>query len=648
MSATDRPGSGPGTFGFVPRGRHLFVYDIVVTAVSIAISFALRFDASNIGRDLSPYLPAALLPLLVMPPVYLAFGLYRREWRYASVQEMFMLAEAVVLGTALTFVVFLALGLAHAPGTLGFPRSVFAIEALVSLALVGGGRFAVRASLERRGLSGGTDAEQGVATLVYGAGEAGVTVTRMADRDPAARIRVVGFLDDDPAKKGVRLLNRPVFGGLEQLERAVRKSDAQQLLVAMPSSPGPVVRRAFELGRAAGLEVRTVPYLREIFSGELRLNRIRRVSVDDLLRREPIAIDTEAVAGYLSGASVLVTGGGGSIGSELARQILALGPRRLTVLDNHEEALWSIERELADHAQAGVALEMILCDIRSLPAVESIVATVRPDVVFHAAALKHVPIVEQHAAEGVMTNVVGTRNVLTACERHGVERFVLISTDKAVDPVSAMGATKRVAELLTVSAARRTGQNYVAVRFGNVLGSSGSVIPTFQRQLAEGRPLTITHPETTRYFMTIPEAVSLILEAGSTATSGDVYVLDMGAPVRIVDLARDLIRLSGMDPEKVPVVYTGLRAGERLHETLFYDHETTDRTAHEGILRARAEDSPQLIELAESLAGRLELAAQERDETAVRELLQRVRSLGSPAGAAVHPKVPAAQPQATA
>ncbi|MGZ6340058.1 MAG: polysaccharide biosynthesis protein [Candidatus Limnocylindrales bacterium] len=620
----------PPASAFVPRGRHLFVYDVVVTAMAIVISFGLRFDATNVIREIQPYLPVALLPLIVMPPVYVAFGLYRREWRYASVQEMFTLAEAVAVASAIGFVVFLALSAAKAPGAVGFPRSVFAIEALVGLALVGGGRFAVRASLERRGVSGGTDAEGGVRTIIYGAGEAGVQVARLAQRDPGAGIIVAGFLDDDRTKKGVKLLGRPIFGDLDELGRAVRKTDANQLLVAMPSAPGAVIRRAFDRGRELGLEVRTVPFLRELLTGEVRLDRIRRVSLEDLLRREPVAIDSDAIAAYLNGASVLVTGGGGSIGSELVRQILALGPRRLTVLDHHEEALWSIERELGELATraSGVDFAPVLADVRSLPAVESVIRACRPDVVFHTAALKHVPIVEQHPAEGVMTNVVGTRNTLLACEHQDVARFVLISTDKAVEPISAMGATKRLAELLTIAAARRTGRAYVAVRFGNVLGSSGSVIPTFQRQLAEGHALTITHPDATRYFMTIPEAVSLILETGTSAESGDVYVLDMGEPVRIVDLARDLIRLSGMDPDRVPMVQTGLRAGERLHETLFYDHETTDRTIHEGIFRARADGEGIPAETVERLADQLEKAAAARDDDAVRALLQQVRRLG--------------------
>jgi FlaA1/EpsC-like NDP-sugar epimerase len=616
--------------GWVPRGRHLFIFDLLAVGMSILAAFALRFDASNVLFWLEPYLPVALLPLVVFPPVFVAFGLYRREWRYASVNEMFAIAGAVLVGTGIAFVIELILAVANAAGTSGYPRSIPLIEALLIVALVGGSRFALRAGLERRGVSGGTDEELGARTIVYGAGDTGVTVARVATRDPSARLVVAGFLDDDPAKQGSRLLGKPVFGDLDQLERAVRRTGATQLLVAMPSAPGSKVRRAFDAGRRLGLEVRTVPHPRELLNGELRAAQVRRVSVEDLLRRESIEIDSEAVEGYLNGASVLVTGGGGSIGSELVRQVLALGPRRLTVLDNHEESLWAIEREMAERTAGtgGIQFEPVLCDVRSREATEAVVARVQPEVVFHAAALKHVPIVELHPSEGVMTNVVGTRNTLLAAERHGVERFVLISTDKAVDPVGAMGATKRMAELLTVAAAHRSGLPYVAVRFGNVLGSSGSVVPTFQHQLEQGLPLTITHPDTTRYFMTIAEAVSLILEAGSSASTGEIYVLDMGDPVRIVELARDLVRLSGLEPDRIPIVYTGLRPGERLHETLFYDHETTERTLHEGIMRVRAGGALS-DDTIEALADELEVAAVARDDERVRRILHRVPALGA-------------------
>ena len=620
---------------FVPRGRHLFVYDILATLVAIVVSFGLRSDTLDLGPRITPFLPVAFLPLVIMPPTYALFGLYRREWRYASVQEMFSLAVAVLAGAVATAAIFLGLAYAGVAGTAAFPRSIFVTEALLGLALVGGGRFALRAYLERRGISGGTDEELGlVATVVYGAGETGAMVARVAGRDPAAHLNVVGFIDDDPAKHGSRLLGKPVFGGPDKLPAAVHATHARQLLVAMPMASGTAVRRAFERGQELGLEVRTVPHPRELLGGESLTARIRKVSVDDLLRREPVEIDTDAVASYLNGMSVLVTGGGGSIGSELVRQILAVGPRLITVVDNHEEALWSIEREIAERlaANPGVVFEPILADIRSPEAVDAVIGRAQPDVVFHAAALKHVPIVELSPAEGVMTNVIGSRNVITACERLGVKRLVLISTDKAVEPIGAMGATKRLAELLTVASARRTGRPYVAVRFGNVLGSSGSVIPIFQRQLEQGRPITITHADATRFFMTIPEAVSLILQAGATADTGDIYVLDMGQPVKIVDLARDLIRLSGLDPQRVPIVYTGLRAGERLHEALFYDHETTERTGHPSILRVRDDAVGPVGEPLEALLARLEPAARRRDDAQVRELLREVPALGSTRG----------------
>jgi FlaA1/EpsC-like NDP-sugar epimerase len=622
---------------FVLRGRHLFIYDVAMTTVAIILAFLLRFDLSNFGANLSTAMPAALLPLVVMPAVFVVFGLYRREWRYASVQEMYLIVFAVLVGTVVSVVAFLGLVFVDFAGTRGYPRSIFALVALLEIAFVGGGRFAVRASLERRGLSGGTDEELGlVPTIVYGAGETGATVARVAARDPAAHLNVVGFIDDDPIKQGSRLLGKRVFGGLDALSKAAHATHARQLLVAMPTASGVAVRRAFDSGQELGLEVRTVPHPRELLGGETLTRRIRRVSVDDLLRREPVAIDTDAVAGYLNGMSVLVTGGGGSIGSELVRQILAVGPRLITVVDNHEAALWSIERELAERVagRPGVSFELVLADVRSLEAVDAVIGRAQPEVVFHAAGLKHVPIVELSPAEGVMTNVIGSHNVIDACERLGVERFVLISTDKAVEPISVMGAAKRLAELLTVASARRSGRPYVAVRFGNVLGSSGSVIPTFQRQLEEGRPLTVTHEEATRFFMTIPEAVSLILQAGATAEIGDLYVLDMGEPVKITDLAKDLIRLSGLDVTRVPIVFTGLRPGERLHEALFYDHETTERTGHESIMRVRADAVGPVGKPLDALLAELEPAARRHDDVLVRELLKRVSALTAPGGAA--------------
>lgn len=630
--------------GWSPRGRHLLVIDIVAVIISIVAAFGLRFDMRDVSGQIAPYMPVAALPVLVLPPVFVAFGLYRREWRFASITELVAISAATVVGIVATFAIQIVLAQLNAPGTAGFPRSVIIIEGLLVLAFVGGSRFAVRVSQEGVGRGEEPVAGKLVPAIVYGAGEVGATVARVTDRDRGAGLRVVGFIDDDRSKAGSRLLGRRVFGSLSDLSDAVDRTGARELIVAIADAPGSTIRAAFEAARGLGLEVRTVPRPRDLLTATSPVGSLRRVSVEDLLRRAPVAVDLDAVAGYINGASVLVTGGGGSIGGELVRQIMGLGPRILTVVDNHEEALWAVEGELGERANAGQLVPR-LADVRSYEAMERVLREARPDVVFHAAALKHVPIVEKQPSEGVLTNVVGTSNVLRACEDVGVPRFVLISTDKAVEPIGAMGLTKRLAEHLTVGAAVRTGRPYVAVRFGNVLGSSGSVVPTFQRQLAERRPLTITHPNVTRYFMTIGEAVSLILEAAAQPRSGDIYVLDMGDPIRIVDLARDLAHLSGLDPDEVPIVFTGLRAGERLHETLLHDDETVEPTPHPGILRARTMASVDPDRL-DAFVERLIASATGRDDQAVRDMLREVPALASDGAQATNARgqVPAVDP----
>lgn len=594
-----------------------------MTFVAVVGAFALRFDASDVSGKMAPYLPVALLPIVVQPATNLAYGLYRREWRYASLREVFGITAAVATATVVNTLFFLAAAQLNLPGTTGFPRGFWPLEALLALALVGGGRLGLRWYLETNGRSGGTDDERGVATLVYGAGEAGTAVTRMSERDESLRLRIVGFLDDDRSKRRMVVMGQRVHGTIDDLAAAVRKTGARQLVVAMPSAPGTTIRRAVEAGRALNLDVRVVPPLSELMGDPGTTSRIRPVKVEDLLRREPVQADLEELAGYLNGMSVLVTGAGGSIGSELCRQILSLGPRTLITADNNEYSLWQIERQLSARKRAEVPeLHAALVDVRSRRAVDRLMATTRPNVVFHAAALKHVPICEVHPSEAALTNVLGTRNVLSSAETYGVDRFVLISTDKAVRSASVMGATKRAAELLTTETARRSGRPYVSVRFGNVLGSSGSVVPIFEGQIARGEPVTITHPDATRYFMTIPEAVTLILQAASIPEIGETYVLDMGEPVRILDLARDIARMAGLDPDELEVVYTGLRPGERMHETLLFDDEAASRTTHERIWRARLEASV-LGKITEGFEDLIS-AALEHDDRGVRENLARM------------------------
>lgn len=603
----------------------LLAYDIAATVVAIFVALVLRFETTDPAVAVSPYLPLVLLPILIRPLVYAGFSLYRREWQHASLRDLSDLVTAVAVGSVLILLAFFALRYTVVPGTRVFPRSFFLTEPMLSILLIGAGRLAARQILDRkaRGAESPVDPVASTPTIVYGAGEAGAIAARLAARHALPGVELVAFLDDDHRKRRSRLLGKPVLGTLDDLPAALRSTGARQLLIAMPSASGASIRRAMEAAKEWGLPVKIIPRVEELVTAGPRVHGIRDVGVEDLLRREPVEIDIDAIARSINGTSVLVTGGGGSIGSELARQILKLGPRLLTVVDHHEWTLWNLERDLADR-QAGSAsgqVETVLADVRSLPAIESVIRHSHPDLVFHAAALKHVPFVEQFPSEGVLTNVVGTRNVLRACENLGVERFVLISTDKAVEPVSVMGASKHLAELLTVQAGLRTGRPFVAVRFGNVLGSSGSVVPLLLRQLDQGLPLTITEPDATRYFMTIGEAVSLILQAASSASPGEVFVLDMGEPVRILDLARDLVRLNGLDPDAVRFTITGLRPGERLHEKLFDDDEDQQRTSHPGILRASrpARDDDQRIE---AYVDALEVAARESDDDAIRRHLR--------------------------
>jgi FlaA1/EpsC-like NDP-sugar epimerase len=595
------------------RGRYLFLIDFVIIFLAIIGAMVLRFESFRFAEEALIYFPAALLPLVVRPPIDVAAGLYSRAWAYASVGELIRITITVAVGTVVEiFVFYLVLVPLNFPGTvtpLGtFPRSFFILEGMLTLAGFGGARFLIRASTEwrswrpgdpdRRGGADGTTAPLRVPTLIYGAGDVGVATLRTiaAARDGLG-MRVVGLIDDEPSKRNQVIRGQRVLGSITDLEDIARVSGARRLLIAIPTASGDVVRRAVENATTLGLETRTVPALADLVSGRLNAAAIREVEVEDLLRRDTVQIDESGLRGLIGGRCVLVTGAGGSIGSELARQVFDLDPARLVLVDRAEGPLYDIERELdlvASRDSGTVArgsrprpeLSDRLANVASEAAMRRIVDAERPVLVLHAAAYKHVPMMEHHPADAVYTNIGGTLATVRACLAANVERFVLVSTDKAVAPSSVMGATKRLAELAVAEVARASGRPYVAVRFGNVLGSSGSVVPLFQRQLHEGVPLTVTDPEMTRYFMTIPEASRLILEAALIGGAGDLFVLDMGEPVRIVDLARDLARLAGRDPDSVPIQYIGLRPGEKLHESLFYDEESIERTVHPKVLRA--------------------------------------------------------------
>jgi FlaA1/EpsC-like NDP-sugar epimerase len=409
---------------------------------------------------------------------------------------------------------------------------------------------------------------------------------REMQANPHLGLTPVGFLDDDRVKVGMVIHGLSVLGTREDIPALVRKRGIDEVVIAMPTAPGRAIRDVVEICHQAGVACKTVPGVYELISGRVTIKQVRDVRIEDLLRREPVQIEGHDAAGYLEGRVVLVTGAGGSIGSELSRQIAVRRPQRLLLLGHGENSIYNILMEMRN-VHPGMDVQPLLADIRDEGRLETLLAAHSPQVVFHAAAHKHVPLMERNVAEAVTNNVFGTHCLLAVAERHGVERFVLISTDKAVNPANVMGATKRVAELLVQEVAQRTGRAYVAVRFGNVLGSRGSVVPLFQRQIAEGGPVTVTHPEVERYFMTIPEAVQLVIQAGALGQGGEVFVLDMGEQMRVVDLAEALIRLHRLEPGRdIEIVFTGLRPGEKLSEELFATGEKIRRTRHEKIFVA--------------------------------------------------------------
>jgi FlaA1/EpsC-like NDP-sugar epimerase len=608
------------------------VIDLVGIAGAAYLALALRFDQIT-APALVPEFPFLLLLLLVVrTATNVGMGLYSRRWRYASTPELERIVIAVVLGSLSSIAIFHGFALvAGGSWAEGFPRSFWLIELLLSMAILGGVRFGIRVTSEigsSRAIAGATARR---ATLLYGAGRAGVLMARSADRYPGSGVRPVGFLDDDPSLAGGIVAGLRVFGGLEAIGRAVEATGAQVLLITMPSAPGSSVRRVLEAASALNLDVRTVPSVSELLDGSVDAYRVRRVRVEDLLKRPMITEHAAGVEQIIRDRTVLVTGGGGSIGSELARQVYALGPRRLVLVDRAESPLYLVQRDLETRRRRGRGSGEVrahLANVASQATMERLIAEEAPSVIFHAAAYKHVPMMEEHPSDAAHVNIRGTLVLLAAAAAAGVERFVFVSTDKAVRPSSVMGASKRIAEMLVADTARRTGRPYVSVRFGNVLGSTGSVVPIFQEQLENGEPLTITHPDMTRFFMAIPEAAWLILDAVALGTNGDLFVLDMGEPVRILDLARDLVRLAGRDPDSQPIETVGLRPGEKLHEELFYDVERVEQTVSEKVLKALAPPPP--LDVREHVHRLLSLAGGDDERALSAALLDYVRAVDGP------------------
>ncbi len=593
------------------RHAAVLAHDLAAAAAAWAIAYWLRFNLDIPAA----YFRGMLVGLAWMLPahaaVFFSLGVYRGMWRYVSVKDL----QRIVLAVALAAVVVGACVFMFQLGDV--PRSVLILQPLLLIMAMGGTRFAYRAWREHQLY--GRVGDEGEPVLIMGAGDAAMMLLRELKR--SQEWRVVGLLDDEAGKRGRSLDGVPVLGSIGEVAGHAERLQVKNVIIAMPSAAAAARRRAAEAATAAGTSVLTVPAIDDLLSGRVSISHLRKVELEDLLGREVVTLDSDGLHRLLGGRTVLVTGAGGSIGSELARQIARFEPKLLVLFELSEFALYQIEQEFFLRLP-NTPIACAVGDVKDAARIENLFVRYRPEVVFHAAAYKHVPLMEnENAWEAVRNNVLGTLRVAEAARRHGSGEFVFISTDKAVNPANVMGSTKRIAEMVCQGLQEPGGTRFVMVRFGNVLGSSGSVIPRFREQIARGGPVTVTHPEIVRYFMSIPEAAQLVLQAGLMGQGGEIFVLDMGEPVKIVDLARDMIRLSGFTEEDVRIVFTGLRPGEKLYEELLADGEHTLPTPHPKLRIARAQAALSPDRLAE-LRGWLEGAPQ--DEQAVKRRLAQI------------------------
>ncbi len=594
------------------RNTMLVLIDMILINLAVYSALLLRFEAQIPLQ----YLQACtvLMPLFTVITVMFFFGLklYQRIWEYASLGEMLAILRATTCSMAAVIILAFAFDLGH------LPRSVYILAWIMMNALIGASRISWRLVRDVFLTSRSKTAKK---VLIVGAGDAGAILAREIDKNNHLDLRAVGFVDDEKEKQKKILCGLRVLGTRKDIPRLVSDFDIDEVIIAMPSVSGPIIRDIVNICKKTTVRVKILPGLYESTNSNL-VSHIRDVQMEDLLKRETVNIDLEGIADYLGDKVVLVTGAGGSIGSELCRQVLKFGPRRLILLECCENNLFDIEMELNEYPTL-TEIVPLLIDVRQSDKLESALRQYRPQVIFHAAAYKHVPMMERHPEAAIENNVMGTRNTAEIANRCGVETFILISTDKAVNPTSVMGASKRIAELIIKDINRNSSTRFAAVRFGNVLGSRGSVIPTFMKQIEKGGPVTVTHPEMQRYFMTIPEAVQLVIQAGAMAQGGEIFVLDMGEMVKIDDLARDLIRLAGYEPDKdIEIVYNGIRPGEKLYEELFTDREEMDSTLHERIFISKKEMDDSYRDISKSLGMILKKPIRERSE--VLKLIMRI------------------------
>ena len=554
-------------------------YDIVIIAASFWFAFFMRFD----GR-----IPRAesLLCLMLLPAVlvirlvtFYYCGLYKGIMKYASINDLMNIFKAVCISSV--FVIFFVI--LRPRGLTGFPRSVFFIDPAFLILFIGGARFLNRLYRERSFLF---QPGRGKKVLIIGAGDAGNAVLKEIRNNQKLDYNVIGFIDDAMSKAGMNLQGVPVLGAVPDIGAVARKENIEEIIIAIPSATRQQMETIIDACEKTKAKIKTIPAIGDLIEGRVSFSQIKEVQIEDLLGRDVVTIDTEKIRKYLSGKRVLVTGAGGSIGSEICRQIVKFGPESLVLFGRGENSIYHAHKELS---RSGVKLHQVMGDVINKRKLEGVFKKYRPQVVFHAAADKHIHLLEQNPDEGVLNNVIGTKNLVEVCEESGAEKLVCISTDKAANPRSILGYTKRIAEVISSSRGQRV-TKIICVRFGNVLGSRGSVIPLFKEQIKNGGPVTVTHKDMTRYFMTIPEASQLVLQAGEMGTGGEIYLLDMGSPVSILDLAKKMIKLSGFEPEQdIKIVFSGIRPGEKVEETLTGKYETISKTAHPKIFMIRQE-----------------------------------------------------------
>lgn len=544
--------------------------------MAIYMALLLRFDGHIMPQYRDMYYNTFIILTSIKIIVYGVLGLYNSLWRYASIDELIQVFFATAIETALCYLYgeFFDVRL---------PRSVYIISWSITFIFIGGSRLSYRI-LRRLNNFVRSDKADKSRVMVIGAGEAGSMVIKELQKHDELESLPVAIIDDDIHKQKSNIHGIPVIGGRNRIKDTVSKYNIDEIIIALPSIPKSELRKIIDICKDTNCKLKILPGVYEILDEKVSLKKIRDVNIEDLLGRDEVKLNTEEIAGYIKDEVILITGGGGSIGSELCRQIAKFEPRKLVIFDIYENNVYDLDIELKNRYKNKLSVEVIIGSIRDKERLRQVFSKYKPGVVFHAAAHKHVPLMELNPGEAVKNNVFGTLNVVQCADQFEVKKFVLISTDKAVNPTNIMGATKRVAEMIVQTMDKRSKTEFVAVRFGNVLGSNGSVIPLFKKQIAQGGPVTVTHPEVTRFFMTIPEAAQLVIQAGAMAKGGEIFILDMGQPVKIIDLARDLIKLSGFEPDvDIKIIYTGLRPGEKLYEELLLDEEGIQNTYHENI-----------------------------------------------------------------